>query len=230
MVARCLRCHKMYAEEGGGGCYYHPGTHRGDSHYGRTGLMCGWSCCKELAEDARGCRLAAQHIPCEATAVAMRLFPKVAQDEGGASDGLRRRSGEAKEPPPVVVEGEPVELLTHTVRLGESIASIALRYGMRREQLVACNRLLTPQVAPGQRLRVTPPPKEREGPDLATRLRTFQRRTGSDSIEEARYYLDAASGDVAAAVKAYEADGAGCAPVGAQAAQDVRNDEGCAIA
>ena len=31
--------------------------------------------------------------------------------------------------------GEPVELVTHTVRLGESIASIALRYGMRREQL-----------------------------------------------------------------------------------------------
>ena len=60
---------------------------------------------QELAEDARGCRLAAQHIPCEATAAAMRLFPKVAQDEGGASDGLRRRSGEAKEPPPVVVEG-----------------------------------------------------------------------------------------------------------------------------
>ncbi len=30
--------------------------------------------------------------------------------------------------------GEPVELVTHTVRLGESIASIALRYGMRREQ------------------------------------------------------------------------------------------------
>ena len=48
MVAKCLRCHKMYEEEGGGGCYYHPGTHRGDSHYGRTGLMCGWSCCKVL--------------------------------------------------------------------------------------------------------------------------------------------------------------------------------------
>ena len=48
MVARCLRCYKMYEEEGGGGCYYHPGTHRGDSHYGRTGLMCGWSCCKVL--------------------------------------------------------------------------------------------------------------------------------------------------------------------------------------
>ena len=47
MVARCSRCHKMYAEEGSGGCYYHPGTHRGDGNHGRTGLMCGWSCCKE---------------------------------------------------------------------------------------------------------------------------------------------------------------------------------------
>jgi len=116
------------------------------------------------------------------------------------------------------------------VRLGESIASIALRYGMRRNQLVACNRLLTPQVAPGQLLRVTPLPKEREGPDLATRLRTFQRRTGSDSIEEARYYLDAAAGDVPAAVKAYEADGAGGATMGGQDAQDAQNDEGCVIA
>ena len=51
----------MYAEEGSGGCYYHPGTHRGDGNHGRTGLMCGWSCCKELAEDAQGCRLASQH-------------------------------------------------------------------------------------------------------------------------------------------------------------------------
>ena len=95
----------MYAEEGSGGCYYHPGTHRGDGNHGRTGLMCGWSCCKELAEDAQGCRLASQHIPCAATAAAMDRFPKVAQDEGGASDGMRRRSGEAKEPTPAVSEG-----------------------------------------------------------------------------------------------------------------------------
>ena len=116
------------------------------------------------------------------------------------------------------------------MRLGESIASIALRYGMRRNQLVACNRLLATQVAPGQLLRVTPLPKERERPDLATRLRTFQRRTGSDSIEEARYYLDAAAGDALAAVKAYEADGAGGATMRGQAAHDVQNDEGCVIA
>ena len=42
--------------------------------------------------------------------------------------------------------GVPVELVTHTVRLGESIASIALRYGMRRNDLVQSNRLLSPQV------------------------------------------------------------------------------------
>ena len=126
----------------------------------------------------------------------------------------------------------PVELVTHTVRLGESIASIAMRYGMRRDQLVACNRLLAPQVAPGQLLRVTPLPKEHEGPNLATRLRTFQKRTGSDSIEEARYYLDAAAGDVPAAVKAYKADGAGGPATGVQgAAQDAQKDEGgCVVA
>jgi hypothetical protein len=62
---------------------------------------------QELAEDVQGCRLAAQHIPCSATAAAMSRFPKVAQDEGGASDGMRRRSGEAKEPPSAVSEGVP---------------------------------------------------------------------------------------------------------------------------
>ena len=53
---------------------------------------------------------------------------------------------------------------------------------------------------------------------------------GSDSIEEARYYLDAAAGDVLAAVKAYEADGAGGATMRGQATKEVQNDEGCVIA
>ena len=105
MVVRCSRCHKMYAEDGCGGCHYHSGTHRGGfTAHAFTGLMFGWSCCKELAEDAPGCRLAAQHTPCVATAAAMSHFPKVVQKEDEVSDGLRRRAGEAKEPPLIVVK------------------------------------------------------------------------------------------------------------------------------
>ena len=110
-------------------------------------------------------------------------------------------------PPPlsVQVESVAVELVTHTVRLGESLASIALRYGMRRDQLVQLNLLLTPQVFIGLQPRmiraaassccratvfrrsslrhqVAPgqvlrvtPPNKREGADLATRLRNHLR-------------------------------------------------------
>ena len=160
MVARCSRCHKMYAEEGSGSCYYHPGTHRGDGNHGRTGLMCGWACCKarlrlhlrpdptpqplatapspqlkshacaalqELAEDAKGCRLVAQHIPCEATAAAMSRFPKVAQAQDEASDGMRRRSCEAREPPPAAPEGEPPRRKQARYGLGASAAQAVNR-------------------------------------------------------------------------------------------------------
>jgi hypothetical protein len=98
----------------------------------------------------------------------------------------------------------------------------------RREQLVKWNRLLTPSVAPGQLLKVTPPPAadERE-PGLAQKLRTFQRRTGSDSVEEARYYVDSADGDVEAAVQAFEADGAAMTGAAGGGSQAAKKDDCC---
>ena len=82
---------------------------------------------QELAEDAKGCRLAAQHIPCEATAAAMSRFPKIAQAQDEASDGMRRRSGETREPPPAVPEGEPPCRKQVRYGLGASAAQEANR-------------------------------------------------------------------------------------------------------
>ena len=203
-LAKCSRCGRMYADDDRSSCYYHPGTHRGNPQQIALTLS-GWSCCNVLAADARGCRLAATHTPCPKTAAALARFPQ--SDVCLPADGARRR-GAAEEREPPVVEGVVVDLITHTVTVGESVASIALKYGMRRDQLVKWNKLLTPTVSPGQLLRVSPPPKAQEEPSLGEKLRGFQKQTGSDSIEEARYYVEAAGGNVRAAVRAYEEDGA----------------------
>ena len=46
---------------------------------------------------------------------------------------------------------------THMVRPGETLASIAMRYGVRRSQLARENSLLTSSVAAGQMLRIPSP-------------------------------------------------------------------------
>ena len=82
------------------------------------------------------------------------------------------------------------------------------------------------------------PPRKKEELDHAAKLRSFQRQTGSTSIEEAKYCVSAAhspgergvspptltravdadvdekQGELAAAVAAFRADGAGLPPEG----------------
>ena len=220
-LAKCSLCGVMYADDDRSSCYYHPGDHRGNPQIGvALGGLSGWSCCKNMARDARGCRLAATHTPCPTTAAALARFPQSADRPAARTDA---------EPPPVaVVEGVPLGLITHTVTVGESVGTIALKYGMRRDQLVKWNKLLTPSVAPGQVLKVTPPPAgEKREPELAQKLRTFQRRTGSDSVEEARYYVDSADGDVEAAVQAFEADGAAMTGAAGGRSQAGKKDDCC---
>lgn len=109
------------------------------------------------------------HLRCETTAKALGSFTSN-ETFGSSATGLRQRKGAAREMqaevPPVVVgvpvvEGMPADVIAYTVGVGESLRNIALRHGMRVEQLRRWNKLISPNVFPGQKLLVMLPPPQR---------------------------------------------------------------------
>ena len=181
-LARCARCRSMFLEGGDDACAYHPGVYRG-------GVTCrpphgivrhGWSCCNGEAGSA-GCTRTPRHVVCQTTARSLSRFP-VSDHEGVVAPRQTSR-------PPAdlarVFEAASVE--HHVVGVGETLAAIALRYHTSMQQLMRLNRLLAPNIFPGQRLRVAQP--------VPGEVRV--RETVDCSAEEAAFYLAAAGGDVA---------------------------------
>lgn len=150
------------------------------------------------------------HIPCATTQHALNHFPASLKappafdpsfqrlnstpSARSADDGGETSCGRSEAPRK---EG------VYEVQAGDSLAVIALRHGMRKETLLRLNRLLTPEVYPGQQLMVFDPaelsPEEVEAREAARRLRTVARRGGC-TAGEAAYYLDAGGGDVGRAL------------------------------
>ena len=128
-----MRCGSWF-ERADSECAYHPGEFSGITC--KPPYTTGWSCCSADQRDATGCRKAAQHDPCEATARGLASFPVV--DEPAGECGLRQRRGQKAE---TSVE-EKAQSHSHeapagvgesyTVSVGDSLATVALRYGSPR--------------------------------------------------------------------------------------------------
>ena len=77
-------------------------------------------------------------------------------EDGGDEEGLARALSSTRLSDPRSLAGCYAE---HTVGVGETIATIALRYGISQGELRAWNRLLlAPRLSVGQQLWLEPPP------------------------------------------------------------------------
>ena len=163
-LARCRRCYTMYDEAEQSPCHYHSGKFLGGNSvgfiHGPHGPI-GWTCCGATEARALGCKQRPSHLRCEATERALATFageqdPTVTVD--AATGGLRQRKGQnescgpgtvaGKAPPP----GVHPDAVEYEVCMADTVASVCLRHGMRRDQLMRWNRLLTTSLYPGQKL------------------------------------------------------------------------------
>jgi LysM repeat protein len=206
----------MYEQSEESRCFYHPGEFmRSSVPAGRamSQITFTWSCCRAEGEAAAGCVVDAEHVRCEATALALDQFP---QDKD-ATIGLRHRVTAAsateieKSPPsgrkPSAV---PADAAKYTCVVGDSLASVALKHGMRADQVKRWNRLLSSDLFPGKVLYVKEPPPRSAAELRAQALSTIMRQApgGHCSKEEAAFYLDEVGQgtDVRAALAALKAD------------------------
>ena len=79
----------------------------------------------------------------------------------------------------------------HVVGVGETLSTIAMKHGMSRQDLMQLNRLVSPSVHPGQRLRTAKPKLATSSSQHATTAavriqRLHRQRTSPDKVENAR--------------------------------------------
>ena len=201
-LARCKRCGVMWEQSEPARCHYHPGTFA--NHNGNFIRV--WSCCRESNERAKGCTSGDAHVLCEVTAASLEAFPQ----------GLRRRcvaaaarEEEPEEPRPKKKPAPP-GAVTYACVVGDTLSSVALKHNMPLAQLKKWNRLLAPNLFPGQQLFVTAPPAPTPAAVRAEALRRVMRRAACTQ-PEAAYYLDEFGGgtDADAALAGFAADTSG---------------------
>lgn len=153
-----------------------------------------WSCCSVYGRNAQGCTTGS-HLRCELTAAALDSFP-IVEEKVVTTEGLRRRGGsqqQAAVDPPKASGGPPEDADKYTCGLGCSLKRIALMHGMNEATVRRWNKLLSPNVYPGQTLWVKRPPPPTAAEVRAEALTRIVSRAGC-SQPEAAYYLDE-SGD-----------------------------------
>ena len=195
----------MYEEDREAECVFHPGRYQGGLSAKPPHGPVGWTCCSATSEKATGCKTVSAHLRCEATTQALDSF-------GPADEGVRRRRdarGVAPviDPPPLAKKatGVPSEAVSYSVCVGDTLASVALKHGMRVDQIKRWNKLLSPNIYAGQQLFVAPPQPPTAEQRRAEALRLIMRRVGCGQ-EEAACYLDEAEGDAERALAGLRAD------------------------
>ena len=209
-VARCSRCGLMYEQSDAfKQCNFHPGTY--GNHAGNT-LNQTWSCCKSAHEFIRGCTTDTVHTRCQETADALASFPQV--DGLETFRKLRREQEEAEKAEQLKIARARQEKFAipdnahrYTVGVGDTLASVALKHGMQVAHLKKFNKLLSPQLYPGQTLLVQAPKPPTEDELRSLAIKEVMKRTRCDKYEAA-FYLDEHGGgtDVEAASAAHAID------------------------
>ena len=202
-LARCKRCMKHYDESECTPCMHHPGRFQGGPTASPPHGPIGWTCCNASDERSRGCAKHATHLRCEITARALASFDAPAT-EGGLVAGLRQRSKRDTSnvvSPTAAAVPLPSDCTDfYEVGLGDTLASVCLRHGMRRHELMRLNKLLTSELYPGQKLRVRPAREPTTEEKRAAGLRRLM--IGADmSLLEAEFYYDEADGDIELALQ-----------------------------
>lgn len=202
-LARCKRCMKHYDESECTPCIHHPGRFQGGPTASPPHGPIGWTCCNASEERSRGCAKHATHLRCEITARALASFD-ASVTGGGLVAGLRQRSKRDTSnvvSPTVAAVPFPYDCTDfYEVGLGDTLASVCLRHGMRRHELMKLNKLLTSELYPGQKLRVRPAREPTTEEKRATGLRRIM--IGADmSLLEAEFYYDEADGDIELALQ-----------------------------
>jgi len=161
-------------------CRYHRGTFTNDN----CNLLPTWTCCRSAQDNAKGCESVAGHLRCEVTAAALERFPQHATSDGMCR-GLEKGEGPDEEQvtPAPRPSAAPDDTVMYTVGVGDSLSVVALRHSMDVATLKKWNKLLSPNLRPGQQLRVKPPAPKSAAQMRADALRRIMKETGATAVE-----------------------------------------------
>ena len=147
---RCVRCRELYDEFTESPCRYHPGVYGG----GVVGLpslgRVGWSCCSAADELAPGCNLG-KHYPSGILGSPSNGL-RQRRTASGSSDGRTaaslqvpraedERSGAASSS----ATSSSATSGIYVVGVGDSIATVSMKSGVRRDQLIKVLLFAAPQ-------------------------------------------------------------------------------------
>jgi len=232
-LQKCKRCGQYFTfdtetKEPSAPCRFHPkpftafgGPTGGTLAYGN--LPPYWRCCGASKQHAPGCKVLSYHVQDDSfmdMTVQYTYTDRESVDLSSACPGLgsssndgstsplTERKSETKTPP--VPESEWIE-----VRLAKSdtVSSLAVKYGTAPVVLRLVNKLGNDMMLMSRNTVLVPPNNPSAAPPPMTEdevrdrmVRRLRKRAGMGSLEEARYYLDAAGGDVERAVVEYQGD------------------------
>mmetsp|Transcript_2435 Transcript_2435/g.6128 ORF Transcript_2435/g.6128 Transcript_2435/m.6128 type:complete len:261 (+) Transcript_2435:135-917(+) len=224
-LQKCTRCKTYFTfdtetKQPSVPCRFHP--KRFTAFGGVTpGVLAGyWRCCGASRQHAPGCSVLTHHVQDEhfldmtveytyadREDADVKAWPPLAAAQGSApadDGGPPGKKG-------VVLPEDWIEV---RVTRSDTVSSLAVKYGTNPVMLRLVNKLSSDMmlmsrrsvlVPPDRSVAPPPPMTEDELRDQAVR-RLRKRMGGAGSLEEARFYLDAAGGDLDAALADYEAD------------------------
>mmetsp|Transcript_43340 Transcript_43340/g.115967 ORF Transcript_43340/g.115967 Transcript_43340/m.115967 type:complete len:276 (+) Transcript_43340:1-828(+) len=225
---RCARCGSYFQskqERDETPCCTHPGRFDNDG-FGMTWRIYSskWTCCGNREQEAKGCQTWANHVECKETLYALKTI-------GTHSSSIEVVDSRSEDSQEDVIECFPVDDIViankidkedqrpgfkqHQFHDGETLPGLALKFGVSVQDIKRANGITGSYLDPGYKTLWIPldPSSQapRPPPDSlnarAARLMGMAKSQGhAVTYSEAKFYLEDAGGDVAAAFAAWKED------------------------